>query len=114
MTDRPTREDALLPCPFCGSPAESMNYFNAYAVECTNIGKCPAYRLTCSGVNRVEAAKKWNTRADQTVWPPMSGPETEVEEVIFVERLGGKNNLVKIKFSDGQTKTVKQADLTKV
>lgn len=83
MTDSPTRDDALLPCPFCGSPAESMNYFKDFAVECTNIGKCPAYRLTCSGVNRVEAAKKWNTRAgividrDKVPWktgePPKDG-----------------------------------------
>lgn len=56
---------ALLPCPFCGSPAELLHTKTwDYFVRCTN--KSCAARTRQYHENNVGAVDAWNTRAERT------------------------------------------------
>lgn len=56
----------LLPCPFCGSPAEFQARPYGVIVCCTQRmtteGQCPVNARTRSGQSVDEAAAQWNTR----------------------------------------------------
>jgi len=68
-------EQNLLPCPFCGSPAEHFERVDEYGfftsepgttehvIECSN-KKCPVY-LEAVGKTYKEAAKAWNKRVGE-------------------------------------------------
>jgi hypothetical protein len=51
----------LLPCPFCGCPAEHWEAKAARAVKCTGCGCCTAY------MHPEDAAEVWNTRFKITI-----------------------------------------------
>lgn len=53
-------EIKLLPCPFCGYPAEIHPYKDRVHVECSNY-KCAVVPFVIAD-SEEEAAAKWNTR----------------------------------------------------
>lgn len=61
----------LMPCPFCGGEAHSVNAYSLYFVKCTN---CQAESKFYS--TEAEAAEAWNARAERTC---------SVEETCFDE-----------------------------
>lgn len=66
MTDLIKREDALLPCPFCGGEASKIpdpNHSTGWEVGCFS-GKCDVEPHVWA-VHLETAAMQWNTRADR-------------------------------------------------
>ena len=51
----------MKPCPFCGAPAQKINWF---LIRCT---KCPAMMETYS--SREEIEQKWNCRTEENIIP---------------------------------------------
>lgn len=60
-TDRPTREDALLPCPFCGGKPEKNQVVGSNYVPTHYWVSCSDCSLQAK--NKDESIRKWNTRA---------------------------------------------------
>jgi hypothetical protein len=64
MTDLIKRDDALLPCPFCGGEASKIpdaNHSTGWEVGCFS-GKCDVEPHVWA-VHLETAAMQWNTRA---------------------------------------------------
>lgn len=70
MTDLTKRDDALLPCPFCGGEASKIpdpNHSTGWEVGCFS-GKCDVEPHVWA-VHLKTAAMQWNTRALPAVDP---------------------------------------------
>ena len=61
----------LLPCPFCGGEAYSIElvdrFITKHAIECKECGAHTGYYW-----NAVEAINRWNTRAERTCYSERS------------------------------------------
>ncbi len=62
----------LLPCPFCGSPANIREKPEGFVVECTKRHSwtgCPVNMRTHHCISVETAADLWNTRTSKAVTP---------------------------------------------
>lgn len=95
----------LLPCPFCGGPAEHSTYSGAPVIWCKAFGECQGmmggeeYDGTAE-----QLAASWNTRPALDTSPGstlkvMRGQDDEENPIAYMRNEGEPNNLVKCTFA---------------
>lgn len=76
-----TPQAALLPCPFCGGPAEIRGDFGLEQLACSDpTGECPGstVHLPChTAERRRKSIADWNTRANLQAATPASQPQDD-------------------------------------
>ena len=65
---------ALLPCPFCNSPAQLKESAGWHAAGCADL-PCPGYQMGLTHTTPTKAATAWNTRPASPVSPLGAAPD---------------------------------------